>query len=304
MASDTHTLGVTPGLPLPAVRAVLRDVDRHLPDRARETLALLSTVPNAVRHGEPPAELEVTWLAGMARLVVRSGGPRFRWHGPPPAGKEGGWGLVLVNRMPTAGGSSAVPMATKYGSRWTTRPRRARPPGLRPAGPRVACIRQGNPSPQRHRAGETMRRGCISQARDRRRRRGDRDPLNVTAGKLACARLAWAPARSQAPPTRRAARASPARNPSAARKTASASTGTSSTASAPSIPRAPAARGPGARSHAGPHRVLRAVGGAGLEPATTCSYAPAGLVKEWRARPPAAYAHCRPSPPPRPRRRR
>ena len=101
MASETHTLGVTPGLPLPAVREFLRGVDGHLPERARETLALLLTemVSNAVRHGEPPAELEVTWLAGTARLVVRSGGPRFRWHGPPPAGKEGGWGLVLVARM-------------------------------------------------------------------------------------------------------------------------------------------------------------------------------------------------------------
>jgi len=101
MASETHTLGVPPGLPLPAVREFLRGVDGHLPDRARETLALLLTeiVTNAVRHGEPPVELDVTWLAGTARVVVRSGGPRFRWHGPPTARKAGSWGLVLVDRM-------------------------------------------------------------------------------------------------------------------------------------------------------------------------------------------------------------
>ena len=101
MTTETHTLGVPPGLPLPAVREFLRGVDGHLPDRTRETLALLLTeaVTNARRHGGPPVELEVTWLAGTARLVVRSGGPRFRWHGPPPARGEGGWGLVLVDRM-------------------------------------------------------------------------------------------------------------------------------------------------------------------------------------------------------------
>jgi hypothetical protein len=41
----------------------------------------------------------VTWLAGTARLVVRSGGPSFRWHGAPPDDQESGWGLVLVDRM-------------------------------------------------------------------------------------------------------------------------------------------------------------------------------------------------------------
>src|SRR5215210_7837313 len=98
---DTHTLNVTSGLPLPYVREFLRGVDGHLPDKVRETLALLATevVSNAVRYGESPIELEVTWLAGTARLVVRSGGPRFRWHGPPPAGSRGGWGLVLIDRM-------------------------------------------------------------------------------------------------------------------------------------------------------------------------------------------------------------
>lgn len=102
MVSPTHKLDVSPGLPLPAVREFLHGVDGHLPDQVRESLALLVTevVSNAVRHGEPPVELEVTWLAGTARGLVRSGGVPFRWHGAPPdpAG-EGGWGLVFVETL-------------------------------------------------------------------------------------------------------------------------------------------------------------------------------------------------------------
>ena len=98
---ETHTLNITPGLPLPDANECLRRDNGHLPDQGRETLALMldELVSNAVRHGEQPAELEVTWLAGTARLVVRSGGPRFRWHGPPSSGQDGGWGLVRVERM-------------------------------------------------------------------------------------------------------------------------------------------------------------------------------------------------------------
>jgi hypothetical protein len=42
-ASETHTLGLPPGLPLPLVREFLGGVDRHLPDQTRTTLALLLT---------------------------------------------------------------------------------------------------------------------------------------------------------------------------------------------------------------------------------------------------------------------
>ena len=100
MAGETHTLDVAPGLPLPYVREFLRSVDGHLPDKVRETLALLATevVSNAVRYGEPPVELEVIWLAGTARIVVRSGGPRFGWEGrPAQPTPEGGWGLEFVD---------------------------------------------------------------------------------------------------------------------------------------------------------------------------------------------------------------
>jgi anti-sigma regulatory factor (Ser/Thr protein kinase) len=100
---ETHTLTLTPGMALSLARQFLRGVDGHLPDNARETLALLVTelASNAIIHGEPPAELQVTWLAGTARLVVRSGGPPFRWRGPPSPARapEGGLGLVLVDRL-------------------------------------------------------------------------------------------------------------------------------------------------------------------------------------------------------------
>lgn len=123
LVNETHTLNVPQGLPLTYVRARLRSVDGHLPDRGRETLALLVTelVSNGVRHGEPPVELEVTWLAGTARLVVRSRGPAFRWHGPPSPGQEED-GVSFASRgWPTGGASGALAAATRCGSKWTTR---------------------------------------------------------------------------------------------------------------------------------------------------------------------------------------
>jgi len=99
---ETHTLEITRDLPLTLVRGFLRGVDGHLPDKAREDLALLVTelASNAIRHGEAPADVEVTWLAGTARLTVRSGGPPFSWHSAwVQPGTEGGLGLVLVDRM-------------------------------------------------------------------------------------------------------------------------------------------------------------------------------------------------------------
>jgi two-component sensor histidine kinase len=100
--SSTHTLEVSPGLSLPAVREFLHSVDGHLPNQVRENLALLVTevVSNATRHGEPPVVLEVTWLAGTSRVVVRSGGGPFRWRGPPPLPqRRGGWGLIFVDAV-------------------------------------------------------------------------------------------------------------------------------------------------------------------------------------------------------------
>jgi two-component sensor histidine kinase len=100
-ADATQTLTIPPDYPLSLVRGFVRGIDGHLRDTVRESLALLVTelVSNAIRHGLAPAELEVTWLAGTARLSVRSGGPPFRWRGGPSPWEDGGRGLMLVDAI-------------------------------------------------------------------------------------------------------------------------------------------------------------------------------------------------------------
>jgi hypothetical protein len=100
LRGETHTLEVPPGYPLSGVRDFLRSVDGHLPHRVREDLALLATelVSNAQRHGQPPVVLEITWLAGTARLTVGGGGDAFRWEGRRPGPDQGGgWGMTFVD---------------------------------------------------------------------------------------------------------------------------------------------------------------------------------------------------------------
>jgi Histidine kinase-like ATPase domain len=102
MTVETHTLRLFPPLPLPLVRDFVRRVDGHLPARVRHNLELLltETAMNAIHYGEPPAHVEVTWLAGTARVVVTSGGNPIRWRGNPttPA-EDGGWGLMFVDHI-------------------------------------------------------------------------------------------------------------------------------------------------------------------------------------------------------------
>ena len=102
MTGHAHTLDVPPGLPLPSVRSFLRELDGHLPTPTREGLALVTTevVSNAMRHGHQPITLEVAWLAGTTRILVRSRGREFDWHGRPAiAAETGGWGLLIVNQL-------------------------------------------------------------------------------------------------------------------------------------------------------------------------------------------------------------
>jgi anti-sigma regulatory factor (Ser/Thr protein kinase) len=93
---------VPQGLPLPELRAFLNEIDAHLPEPTREGLALATTevVSNAIRHGEHPISVAVSWLAGSARVLVRSAGREFGWNGrhARPA-ESGGWGLVIVNEV-------------------------------------------------------------------------------------------------------------------------------------------------------------------------------------------------------------
>ena len=100
--AESHTFDVPPGLPLPSVRSFLSDIDRHLPAPPRAGLALATTevVSNAMRHGDHPIRVGVSWLAGTARVIVRSEGREFAWNGRPAfAGERGGWGLVIVDRV-------------------------------------------------------------------------------------------------------------------------------------------------------------------------------------------------------------
>ncbi len=102
MAAQKHILDVSADVPLSRVRQFVRGVEDELPDHAHERLASLVTevVANATRHGQPPVELELTRLAGTARVAVRSGGPPFRWHGRSRwARRSEGWGLLLVDSM-------------------------------------------------------------------------------------------------------------------------------------------------------------------------------------------------------------
>ena len=102
MNAESHSFDVPPGLPLPSVRSFLSDIDSHLPEPIREGLALATTevVSNAMRHGHHPISVADDWLAGTARVIVRSAGREFNWTGRPAlAGERGGWGLVIVDRV-------------------------------------------------------------------------------------------------------------------------------------------------------------------------------------------------------------
>ncbi len=112
MSHQTHTLGVSQGLPLSVVRDFLRGVDGHLPALTRESLALMATelVSNAAKYGEQPVEFAVRWLPRTARIAVRCGGPAFSWQGRSTRPTlEGGWGLVLVDGMADRWGITRLP---------------------------------------------------------------------------------------------------------------------------------------------------------------------------------------------------
>ena len=98
-----------PGGPQAAAdaRERLAAVHERLPPRVEASVALLLTelVTNAVRHGgardgEPVAVAVEHW-PGLLRVSVSDPGPGFQWRPPDPQRppEEGGYGLVLVDRM-------------------------------------------------------------------------------------------------------------------------------------------------------------------------------------------------------------
>ena len=70
---------------------------------AEVRLVVSELVTNAVRHGPPghgPIELTVTVGGDVARIEVADGGQGFRPPSDGPhLGQEGGWGLVVVDRL-------------------------------------------------------------------------------------------------------------------------------------------------------------------------------------------------------------
>lgn len=84
-------------------------IDAILADRltpaslAEVRLVVSELVTNAVRHGPSgrgPIELTVSLGGDVARVEVADGGQGFRPPGgDPEPGRQGGWGLVVVDRL-------------------------------------------------------------------------------------------------------------------------------------------------------------------------------------------------------------
>ena len=72
---------------------------------ARVSLLLTELVTNAVRHGGArngqPIAVTLEHWPGLTRVSVSDPGPGFQWRPPDPRRppEEGGYGLVLVDRM-------------------------------------------------------------------------------------------------------------------------------------------------------------------------------------------------------------
>ena len=92
-AADARERLAAVGVPLPP------------PVEAKMSLLLTELVTNAVRHGGArngePVTVTVEHSPGLLRVAVSDPGPGFQWRPPDPRRppEEGGYGLVLVDRM-------------------------------------------------------------------------------------------------------------------------------------------------------------------------------------------------------------
>jgi anti-sigma regulatory factor (Ser/Thr protein kinase) len=86
----------------PAARAAVREWITHEADPFDQVddvaLVLTELVTNAVRHGQPPIELDASFAAGTVRLVVRDADPRGPQIVSQP-GESGGYGLRIVEKL-------------------------------------------------------------------------------------------------------------------------------------------------------------------------------------------------------------
>lgn len=82
---------------------------------SRDDLELLVTelVTNAVRHGgatsDRPLRLKLRRRAGRIRVEVLDPGSEFVFSRPANGDSQGGWGLVLVDRIATRWGVRPLP---------------------------------------------------------------------------------------------------------------------------------------------------------------------------------------------------
>ena len=95
-------------------RACVRDLchEHHLdgPRCEDAELAVTELLGNALRHGRPPVELEVTWTDAGVLVSVADGQPMLRrkaW--PAPTTAESGRGLQLLDAVSRSWGCDTVP---------------------------------------------------------------------------------------------------------------------------------------------------------------------------------------------------
>lgn len=115
MSGDRLSAEFRPSAEAPG--AARRRLDGWLPaalsEPARATLCLLVSelVTNAIRHcpaREAPVRLEATLGAGHVRVEVRDRGAGFVPGRLEPQGADGGYGLLLVDRLASRWGVEAA----------------------------------------------------------------------------------------------------------------------------------------------------------------------------------------------------
>jgi anti-sigma regulatory factor (Ser/Thr protein kinase) len=95
-------------------RACVRDVclEHHVagPRCQDAQLAVTELLGNALRHGRPPIDVDVSWSDAGVLVSVADGQPALQRNGWPPAStSESGRGLQLVDAVSRSWGCDAVP---------------------------------------------------------------------------------------------------------------------------------------------------------------------------------------------------
>lgn len=92
------------------VRSLCQEHHVEFSRRADAELAVTELLGNALRHGRPPVEVDVTWTDAGLLVSVADGQPllkRKAW--PPASSSESGRGLQLVDAVSRAWGCDTMP---------------------------------------------------------------------------------------------------------------------------------------------------------------------------------------------------